>query len=202
MDSNHTLHALQSPDENDELDDIDSHGYEQDESFLGFDGANLLKASLKLNINSNKMMVARRKILWSHARGDLNIGESSIATGAMPRILAWFGNGLDETVQYHEPPLFDAKSEVSLSNIETRVDTARLDSIYRILRAVPQSNLLLNANTALASEHEIDNPQDEIAELREENERLLERLEVLQNAINNIRCEDIDMCGESKRRRV
>ena len=63
---------------------------------LGVDNANLLRTSLTMNTTSNKILVARRKILWSHARGNLNRGDSSVVTGAVPHILAWTGNDLNE----------------------------------------------------------------------------------------------------------
>lgn len=97
---------------------------------LGVDGTNLLRESLCMNRTSNKMLVARRKILWSHARGNLNLGDSSITNGAMPPILAWIGNDSNEThvnlIQYHRPSLPKAM-----------IDTIRLDSFYRILRSMP-----------------------------------------------------------------
>ena len=97
---------------------------------MGVDNANLLRASLKLNKTMGKMLVARRKILWSHARGDLNLGESVIATGIMHHILAWIGDDSNETnanlIQYHYPPLPKA-----------RIDTIRLVAIYRIIRSRP-----------------------------------------------------------------
>ena len=53
------------------------------------DDCNLLCLSLNLNRDvGEKSLVARHKILWSHARGDLNIGEDpSVANGVMPHIL-------------------------------------------------------------------------------------------------------------------
>ena len=104
---------------------------------LGVNDTNLLYASLKMNETADKTLVVRRKILWAHARGDLNIGDSSIATCAMPRLLAWLG-GDDSNenntnlIQYHDPPLQKAKC-----------DTIRLDSVYRILRSRPD---LINYN--------------------------------------------------------
>ena len=96
------------------------------------------------------MLVTRHKILWSHVQGKLNLEDSFIVTDAMPRILAWIGNDLNETnagamsriqawirnesnetnvnfIQYHDPPLPKA-----------RIDTIRLDSIYRIIRSRPE----------------------------------------------------------------
>ena len=98
---------------------------------LGVDDANLLRASLDMNDNDDKIVVARRKMIWSHARGDLNLGDSTIETAAMPPILAWIGNGTDDTdahtMQYHNPPL-----------PMTRFNAIRVDSLYRILRSRPE----------------------------------------------------------------
>ena len=119
---------------------------------LGEDGANLLRSSLKLNEENkafcsykeerNKMMVVRRKILWCHVRGNFNLGDCSITAGAMPRILAWIGNDSHEAsaklIQYHDPPL-----------PKTKLDSFRLDSIYRILRSMPC--LMQNASETIGS---------------------------------------------------
>ena len=98
---------------------------------LGVDAANLFRSCLRLNERSNKQMVTRIKIIWSHARGGLNLGESSIVAGVMPRILSWFGDDSNETnanlIQYHDPPLPKAK-----------IGGIRLDSFYRILRSRPE----------------------------------------------------------------
>ena len=96
---------------------------------MGVDDANLLRASLQTNHAANKMFVAKCKILWSHARGDLNIGESSIAACCMPRILARFGDYSDSEsnanlIQYHEPAM-----------AKTNLNAIRLGSIHHILRA-------------------------------------------------------------------
>ena len=51
-----------------------------------------------MNRNNDKMTVVRRKILWSHARGNINLSEeASIPTADMARILAWTRNDSDET---------------------------------------------------------------------------------------------------------
>jgi len=105
---------------------------------LGIDGANLLCAALRLNETNNKMLVARRKILWSHARGDLNLGNSSVIAGVMPRILGWIaehsGKITLDHLQYYEPHLPIAK----LASI-------RLDSIYRIIQSMPDLCLCATA---------------------------------------------------------
>ena len=121
MESNHTLNYLGiSP-----ADLVERVG-----RGVGVDDVNLLRSSLQINYTSNKMLVARRKILWSHVRGDLNIGKSSIATGTMYRILTWIGDDSNQTnanlIQYHDPPLPKA-----------RIDTVRLGAMYRILRSRP-----------------------------------------------------------------
>ena len=76
-------------------------------------------------------MATRSKVIWGHARGNLNLGVSSIPNGAMPSILAWFGNDSNATntnlIQHHKRTLPKAK-----------IDTIRLDSIYRILRSRPE----------------------------------------------------------------
>ena len=122
MDSNHSVYYVH----------LTAHDINAIARALGIDDAHLLDAcaSNELYNEGNKILVARRKILWSHARGNLNIGDSSITNGAMPRILAWIGDYSNEThanlIQYHEPPLPNA-----------RVDTVRLDSFYRILQSMP-----------------------------------------------------------------
>ena len=93
---------------------------------LGVDDANLLHASLKINDMWNKMLVTRIKILWSHARGSLNLGEASIVAGVMPHILAWFTDNSSSLVQYRDPSLPKA-----------RIDSISIDAIYRILLSRP-----------------------------------------------------------------
>jgi len=90
----------------------------------------ILNAVINLNADTNKELVIRQKIIWSHTmRQGLNIGESSIPTGVLPEVIAWFGdddpnrdNG--HIIQYHEPPL----------PYET-IRVVRLNSIYRIARS-------------------------------------------------------------------
>ena len=45
---------------------------------LGVMEGNLLRASININEDHDKMLVGRHKILWSHARGDINIGDLPI----------------------------------------------------------------------------------------------------------------------------
>jgi len=94
---------------------------------LGIDDGNLLCASLEANAAYEKTMSVRRKILWSHARGNLNIGDSFIVPGVMPRILAWIGGYSNANlIQYHTPPLPKDKMEV-----------VRFDAIFRIVQFRP-----------------------------------------------------------------
>ena len=104
-------------------------------SALGVDDANLLFASLELNNEwswrANRLsLITRQKILWGHAKGDINIADSDIPDGAMPVILSWFGDDSNEKtahlIKYHDPPL-----------PEEVVMTKRLDSLYRIIRDKP-----------------------------------------------------------------
>jgi len=98
-------------------------------------------------------------------RQGLNIGESSIPTGVLPEVIAWFGdddpnrdNG--HIIQYHEPPL----------PYET-IRVVRLNSIYRIARS--RSDFIHsrgNRNHIL---------QEKNIELYTEIERLLEEIERL-----------------------
>ena len=70
-------------------------------------------------------------MIWSHARGDLNLGNSTIKKAAMPPILAWICNGTDDAnahpMQYHDPPLPMARS-----------NTIRIDYLYPILLSRPE----------------------------------------------------------------
>ena len=97
---------------------------------LGVDDANLLWASLKLNYNDDKMIVIKHKLIWSHAQGRLNIGDSPLVAGVMPQILACFSTFSNETdsefIRQHEPPL-----------PELRITTMGLDAVFRILRSRP-----------------------------------------------------------------
>jgi len=99
-------------------------------SALGVDKANLLFASLELNLRSQKLSVIRQKMILAHARGGINIADSDIPDGAMPVILSWFGDYSNEKtahlIKYHDPPL---SQEV--------VMTKRLDSFYRIVLERP-----------------------------------------------------------------
>jgi len=100
-------------------------------SALDVNEANLLCASLKLNLKSQKLSVIRQKMIWAHvARGNIKFVGSGIPDGVMPAILSWFGDYSNEEssrlIQYHTPPL--SQKEVNMK---------RLDSLYRIIREMP-----------------------------------------------------------------
>ena len=84
-----------------------------------------------MNDNDDKIVVVRHKMIWSHARGDLNPSNSTIKKAAMPPILAWICNGTDDAnahhMQYHDPPLPMA-----------RFNTTRIDYLYCILWSRPE----------------------------------------------------------------
>ena len=94
------------------------------------DDINLLRASFEVNRTENKVHVKRQKIVWAHAKGDINVGNSSIPMGAIPDVLSWFGDTDNESsvlsIQYHQPPLPGARREA-----------VRIDSMFRILRFMP-----------------------------------------------------------------
>mmetsp|Transcript_3627 Transcript_3627/g.6813 ORF Transcript_3627/g.6813 Transcript_3627/m.6813 type:complete len:454 (+) Transcript_3627:76-1437(+) len=155
--SNHTLHDLGMQ--------LLACDRETVDDALGADNGNLLRASLELNRSSDKTMVARCKIIWSHARGDFNIGNSSIAAGAYPRVLAWIGNCLNEDnnniIQYHEPPLSKAA-----------VDTIRLNAMYRIITSRPE--LCMPNTLKMRPDDQMDREwgQDEVLKVRNEFESI------------------------------
>ena len=136
----------------------------------------ILNAVINLNANQNKELVIRQKLIWAHADSRLNIGESSIPTGVLPGVIAWFGdddpnrdNG--HIIQYHEPPL----------PYET-IRVVRLDSIYRIARS--RSDLFTHGATHFCSDcrryaGNVKDLQEKINELHNENQRLLEEIERL-----------------------
>ncbi|KAL9189114.1 hypothetical protein ACHAXT_011604 [Thalassiosira profunda] len=70
---------------------------------LGANDANLLRASLEMNrscyLLAKHTAAIKRKMIWCHARGDLNIGEErAIDVGVLPRILAWFAGRSNGTM--------------------------------------------------------------------------------------------------------
>ena len=97
---------------------------------LGIDDAHLLQSCLKMNTTINKLIVTRQKIIWSHARGDLNVGDSTISTSLLPRIISWFVDDFHEQnvnlIQYNDPPIQSDK-----------VDATRFDSVFRIVKSRP-----------------------------------------------------------------
>ena len=122
MESNHTVSCLNMPCSERVEDSL--------AKALGFHDANLLCTSLIMNSNDDKMVVVRRKMLWSHVRGNLNLGDSIIESAAMPLILAWIGKWPDESNAHHMQC-----QDLPLHMVMN--DTTRLDSFYRLLRCRP-----------------------------------------------------------------
>lgn len=124
LQSNHTLHNLGVQ--------ILAHDRESVNLALGTDNANLLRTALEVNRSSNKTVVARCKLIWSHVGGNVNIGGAEIESLAMPEIIAWFSDDAKnmnpgaELVQYYDPPLQKG-----------RIDAIRLSAIYSIVRTRP-----------------------------------------------------------------
>lgn len=148
---------------------------------LGIDNANLLFASIYVNGTLNRMLVARRKILWSHARGNVSIGDSSIATGAMPTIISWFQDNSNIRYDNNDGRLGWTSREVTI---------AGLDSVYRLLRSRP--SILQNG---WAKERErTKRKSDEMKGLRDENKELREEIKRLKaingNGIKNVQDEN------------
>lgn len=143
--SNHTLHYLGM--------EIIARDRELVDQAVGVDDANLLRVSLEANRSSDKLMVARHKILWCHATSNLNVGDSSIPTGALPLIFAWFGGDfnwqLDGVV--HDHALLNACTLAMLPqpyrrlnsynalvfDMQDNIDATGLNSIYCIVRTRP-----------------------------------------------------------------
>ena len=86
---------------------------------LGVDNANLLRASLYLTLTADKRLIKMRKILWSHVRGDINIGDwrlpprhkrhashSSMAWG-------WLRWADAKLIQYHTTLIFSNRRLIS-----------------------------------------------------------------------------------------
>lgn len=100
------------------------------ERALGLDKLRFLRAALKMNAAPNKALVARRKILWSYAQGDLSIDDLPVSSGTLPRVLSLIGDNSDKMnanfIQFHHPLL--VKTEV-----------VSLNMMYNIL---PFTNLL------------------------------------------------------------
>ena len=95
------------------------------ERALGLDKLRFLRAALKMNAAPNKALVARRKILWSYAQGDLSIDDLPVSSGTLPRVLSLIGDNSDKMnanfIQFHHPLL--VKTEV-----------VSLNMMYNILR--------------------------------------------------------------------
>jgi len=119
IESNHTLADLGMQ--------LLAHDRESIDDALGINDADLLRSSLEVNRLCNKAIVMRRKIIWCQARGNINIGDSSIATAVMPHVLACFADDSEvDSIQYHDPPL-----------PKTKIDAMRLDSVFRIVQTRP-----------------------------------------------------------------
>ncbi|KAL9179928.1 hypothetical protein ACHAXT_007898 [Thalassiosira profunda] len=128
------------------------------------DDGNLLRASSVWNKCVAKNRIVRRKVLWSHVRGHLNIGASSIPTGVLPKILEWIADDtpVSESVKRRmaekELPfffphgftwekvewwmgrreLYGNPTEYHLPPLpKKKSDAARIASIYRIVRSRP-----------------------------------------------------------------
>jgi len=141
----------------------------------------ILNAVIKLNANPNKDLVIRQKLIWAHADSRLNIGESSIPTGALPEVIAWFvdddpnrENG--HIIQYHDPPL----------PYET-IRVIRLDSIYRIARC--RSDLFTHGATHICSD--CRRYAGNVKDLQNRNNALQEKIDELHNDIERLQ-EEID----------
>ncbi|KAL9182171.1 hypothetical protein ACHAXT_012823 [Thalassiosira profunda] len=135
------------------------------ERVMGTKDYNILRALLEVNskFEGNEMAAARLKILLCHTWSDLNIGVSSVPTGALPRILAWFvlDDSDDEAddnddeddeadtsslltktiIEYHWPPLKIWRKEefrkATIPTAKSKLGVIRLDSVYRIVRHRP-----------------------------------------------------------------
>ena len=121
--SNHTLCSLGDANPFD-------HGFES-QTFvhvLGADDANFLNALLRLNRNSDKALVLKHKLIWSHIQGRSNIGDYPLVAGLMPQVLACFSafpNEVDALFLYpHQPRPSDLELAVM-----------RLQAMFRILRS-------------------------------------------------------------------
>ena len=95
---------------------------------LGADDANFLNALLRLNRNSDKALVLKHKLIWSHIQGRSNIGDYPLVAGLMPQVLACFSafpNEVDALFLYpHQPRPSDLELAVM-----------RLQAMFRILRS-------------------------------------------------------------------
>lgn len=134
---------------------------------LDGDNGQLLFSSFCLNeSDSSTAMIAMRKILWCHARGDFNIGEASIDIVVMPRILAWVGS---ELLRY--------EADTRPLNV---LATIKLNSFYRVVRVRPD---LCFQNAGLASQLRVC--QRDLAYSQYENQQLRLEIERLRNQLSN-----------------
>ena len=102
---------------------------------LGADDANFLDALLRLNGNSDKRLVLKRKLIWSHIRGRTNIGDcpsaqDPLVTSLMPQVLACFSDFPNEA-----DALFLYRHQPQPSDLELAV--MQLEAMFRTLRIRP-----------------------------------------------------------------
>ena len=102
---------------------------------LGADDANFLDALLRLNGNSDKRLVLKRKLIWSHIQGRSNIGDcpsaqDPLVTSLMPQVLACFSDFPNEA-----DALFLYRHQPQPSDLELAV--MQLEAMFRTLRIRP-----------------------------------------------------------------
>ena len=128
--SNHTLCSLG---------DANPFGHQlESQNFvhvLGADDANFLEALLRLNGNSDKTLVLKHKLIWSHIQGRSNIGDCPLAqdplvTSLMPQVLACFSDFPNEA-----DALFLYRHQPQPSDLELAV--MRLEAMFVTLRIRP-----------------------------------------------------------------
>ena len=121
--SNHTLCSLGDANPFD-------HGFPSQTfvGVLGAEDANFLDALLALNGNSDKTLVVKHKLIWSHIQGRSNIGDCPLVAGLMPQVLACFSAFPNEV-----DALFLHPHQPRPSDLELAV--MRLEAMFRILRS-------------------------------------------------------------------
>lgn len=105
------------------------------------DLANLLLMSLRLNGTLvNNSQKTKMKILWRHARGDMNLGQSNFDGHVSHKVLHHYCDNVQaRKIMIQEPPNIDERAERMLTGIVAPsvagLDAVRMDSVYRILRS-------------------------------------------------------------------
>ena len=117
-----------------------------------------------------------RKILWSHTRGDINIGDSTVAIGTMPCILPWVGDvlntGNDNLLCYRKHP------NPSASFGDTgHDDPISLNLFYHILWSRPS----ILHNGCSKKQEDAKRKADEMMDFRSKNKGLCDEIEDLRN---------------------